>query len=90
VYPPGLSGRDSRADALLGWRSKWARADGIRAAASDPPAGRPHEGGRRVNRPPEHATDSLEARLGTRGPVVLPALLLCDYGHLADEVVRLE
>ena len=26
----------------------------------------------------------------TRGPVVLPALLLCDFGHLAREVERLE
>ncbi|MEY3033034.1 MAG: Ribulose-phosphate 3-epimerase [Planctomycetota bacterium] len=24
------------------------------------------------------------------GPIVLPALLLCDFGHLADEVARLE
>ena len=28
--------------------------------------------------------------LETRGPVVLPALLLCDFGHLAHEVERLE
>jgi ribulose-phosphate 3-epimerase len=28
--------------------------------------------------------------LETDGPVVLPALLLCDFGHLADEVRRLE
>jgi len=28
--------------------------------------------------------------LEERGPVVLPALLLCDFGHLAEEVRRLE
>jgi ribulose-phosphate 3-epimerase len=28
--------------------------------------------------------------LDADGPVVLPALLLCDFGHLADEVRRLE
>jgi ribulose-phosphate 3-epimerase len=32
----------------------------------------------------------LSATLETRGPVVLPALLLCDFGHLAHEVERLE
>lgn len=26
----------------------------------------------------------------SEGPIVLPALLLCDFGHLADEVARLE
>ncbi len=30
------------------------------------------------------------AGLLTDGPIVLPALLLCDFGHLADEVARLE
>lgn len=40
--------------------------------------------------PAVHATDALAARVETRGPVVLPALLLCDFGHLADEVARLE
>jgi ribulose-phosphate 3-epimerase len=30
------------------------------------------------------------AILDTDGPLVLPALLLCDFGHLADEVHRLE
>ena len=28
--------------------------------------------------------------LETSGPIVLPALLLCDFGHLAREVQRLE
>jgi len=37
-----------------------------------------------------HATDALAARVESRGPVVLPALLLCDFGHLAAEVARLE
>jgi len=32
----------------------------------------------------------LTATVETRGPVVLPALLLCDFGHLAREVERLE
>jgi len=32
----------------------------------------------------------LTATLEARGPVVLPALLLCDFGHLAHEVERLE
>lgn len=36
------------------------------------------------------ALDQLSARLESRGPVVLPALLLCDFGHLAHEVERLE
>ena len=30
------------------------------------------------------------AGLLSDGPIVLPALLLCDFGHLADEVARLE
>jgi ribulose-phosphate 3-epimerase len=37
-----------------------------------------------------HATDALDALVESRGPVVLPALLLCDFGHLAAEVTRLE
>jgi hypothetical protein len=37
-----------------------------------------------------HAFDPLATRLESRGPVVLPALLLCDFGHLAREVERLE
>jgi ribulose-phosphate 3-epimerase len=37
-----------------------------------------------------HATDALASRVERRGPVVLPALLLCDFGHLAAEVARLE
>ena len=36
------------------------------------------------------AFDRLTATLEARGPVVLPALLLCDFGHLAHEVERLE
>jgi ribulose-phosphate 3-epimerase len=32
----------------------------------------------------------MTAILEEDGPVVLPALLLCDFGHLADEVRRLE
>jgi len=32
----------------------------------------------------------VTATLEARGPVVLPALLLCDFGHLAHEVERLE
>ncbi|NDC53792.1 MAG: ribulose-phosphate 3-epimerase [Planctomycetia bacterium] len=34
--------------------------------------------------------DPLARRLDGGGPVVLPALLLCDFGHLAREVERLE
>ena len=37
-----------------------------------------------------HAFDQVSATLETHGPVVLPALLLCDFGHLAREVERLE
>ena len=36
------------------------------------------------------ALAQLSATLAARGPVVLPALLLCDFGHLAREVERLE
>lgn len=36
------------------------------------------------------AFDRLTATLEAHGPVVLPALLLCDFGHLAREVERLE
>jgi ribulose-phosphate 3-epimerase len=36
------------------------------------------------------AFDRVTATLEARGPVVLPALLLCDFGHLAREVERLE
>ena len=32
----------------------------------------------------------MESQLSADGPIVLPALLLCDFGHLADEVKRLE
>ena len=37
-----------------------------------------------------HAFDQLATRVENHGPVVLPALLLCDFGHLAREVERLE
>ena len=43
-----------------------------------------------MNPPAGQAFDQLSARLQARGPVVLPALLLCDFGHLAHEVERLE
>jgi len=43
-----------------------------------------------VNHPAGQAFDQLAATLDARGPVVLPALLLCDFGHLAREVERLE
>ena len=37
-----------------------------------------------------HALDQLTARVESCRPVVLPALLLVDFGHLAREVERLE
>jgi ribulose-phosphate 3-epimerase len=40
--------------------------------------------------PSTRSTDALAARVERHGPVVLPALLLCDFGHLAEEVARLE
>jgi ribulose-phosphate 3-epimerase len=43
-----------------------------------------------VTHPAGQALDQLTAILDTHGPVVLPALLLCDFGHLAREVQRLE
>lgn len=43
-----------------------------------------------MNSPAGHALDQLTATVETHGPVVLPALLLCDFGHLAREVERLE
>lgn len=52
------------------------RPTGVKSAAGNPSTG--------------HATDALAARVERRGPVVLPALLLCDFGHLAEEVARLE
>lgn len=36
------------------------------------------------------AFDQLLSTLDTCGPIILPALLMCDFGHLADEVKRLE
>jgi ribulose-phosphate 3-epimerase len=43
-----------------------------------------------VNAPAGHAFDRVSATLEAHGPVVLPALLLCDFGHLTREVERLE
>lgn len=43
-----------------------------------------------VKSPAGHAFDQVTATLEAHGPVVLPALLLCDFGHLAREVERLE
>jgi ribulose-phosphate 3-epimerase len=43
-----------------------------------------------VNPAAGHALDQLTARVESCRPVVLPALLLCDFGHLAREVERLE
>jgi ribulose-phosphate 3-epimerase len=43
-----------------------------------------------VNSPAGQAFDQVAATLETKGPVVLPALLLCDFGHLAREVERLD
>ncbi len=43
-----------------------------------------------MNAPAGKALDSLSATVESRGPVVLPALLLCDFGHLAREVQALE
>ena len=43
-----------------------------------------------MNPPVGQAFDLVAATLEARGPVVLPALLLCDFGHLAREVERLE
>lgn len=43
-----------------------------------------------VKSQPGQAFDQVAATLEAHGPVVLPALLLCDFGHLAVEVERLE
>jgi len=43
-----------------------------------------------VNVPVANAFAQVAATLDADGPVVLPALLLCDFGHLAREVDRLE
>lgn len=43
-----------------------------------------------VKSPAGQAFDQVSATLERHGPVVLPALLLCDFGHLAREVERLE
>lgn len=45
-----------------------------------------HAEGSPASAPPARLTSLLDRD----GPVVLPALLLCDFGHLADEVRRLE
>jgi ribulose-phosphate 3-epimerase len=55
--------------------------------AAPPPHGHPQT---LVNSPAGNALDELTATVENRGPVVLPALLLCDFGHLAREVERLE
>ena len=39
---------------------------------------------------PDGVTPEFVAKLGARANVVLPSLLLCDFGHLADEIARLE
>jgi len=36
------------------------------------------------------SSSSIESRLSADGPIILPALLLCDFGHLDDEIGRLE
>jgi ribulose-phosphate 3-epimerase len=43
-----------------------------------------------VKIPAGNAFDLVSTTLETQGPIVLPALLLCDFGHLAREVERLE
>lgn len=43
-----------------------------------------------MNPSPPKAIDRLNDRLESSGPVILPALLLCDFGHLAREVEALE
>ena len=43
-----------------------------------------------MNPAPGQAFDRVSATLESCGPVILPALLLCDFGHLAREVERLE
>jgi len=43
-----------------------------------------------VNIPAANGFAQVAATLDAEGPVVLPALLLCDFGHLAGEVDRLE
>jgi len=43
-----------------------------------------------VKSPAGPAFNQVAETLTSRGPVVLPALLLCDFGHLAREVERLE
>jgi len=36
------------------------------------------------------SSSSKDFKLSADGPIVLPALLLCDFGHLDDEIRRLE
>lgn len=52
--------------------------------------GLPPSASRTVSNQSGQAVDQLSASLDAHGPVVLPALLLCDFGHLADEIRRLE
>jgi ribulose-phosphate 3-epimerase len=40
--------------------------------------------------PSSTSTSTALAELKAAAPVILPSLLLCDFGHLADEVARLE
>ncbi len=42
-----------------------------------------------VDTPPQSSRPRYES-LRAEGPAVVPSLLLCDFGHLADEVKRLE
>ena len=44
----------------------------------------------RMPEPAELRSENSIESLLADGPVVLPALLLCDFGHLADEIARLE
>ena len=43
-----------------------------------------------VDTPSASARRQRFARLRSDAPVVVPSLLLCDFGHLADEVHKLE
>lgn len=61
------------------------RTDVVGTAAADATLARTH-----VKSPAGQAFDQVSATLETHGPVVLPALLLCDFGHLAGEIERLE
>jgi len=43
-----------------------------------------------VNPRPDNAYETMALRVDALGPVVLPALLLCDFGHLAREIIDLQ